>query len=86
MEAGDLLFASIAQGKGLQGAGAHGEHRVEGIALAKQELAFLQRAAALDDAVQRVHVFEVQRQGQAQGGEAAVLAMGLVLAVHLDEL
>ncbi|MNQ60217.1 hypothetical protein D3C85_744890 [compost metagenome] len=60
VEAGDLFFAGVGDGEGLEGAGAHGENRAEGIALAEQEFTLLQGTAALDDLVQRVHVFQVQ--------------------------
>jgi len=76
---GDLLFAAVAQAERLQGAGAYRIDRAEIVTLAEQELALLQRAAALDDFIQCIHVFKVKGQGQAQGGQAAILAVGLVV-------
>ncbi|MCY1428367.1 hypothetical protein D9M71_442490 [compost metagenome] len=84
VETGDLLFAAIGDAEGLQRAGAHGEQRGEGVALAEQELPLLKWPATLDDVVQRVHVFEVQRQRQAQGGETAFLAVCLRQVARLD--
>ncbi|MNR28903.1 hypothetical protein D3C85_1462520 [compost metagenome] len=85
MEAGDLLFAGVGHGEGLEGAGANREDRTEGIALAEQEFALLQRAAAFDDLVQRVHVLHVQGQRQAKGSQAAILAVGLGYVAYLDD-
>ncbi len=84
VEAGDLLFAGIGDAEGFQGAGAHGKDRAERIALAEQEFAFLQGTTALDDLVQRIHVFHGQRQGEAQRGQTAILAVCLGQCAHLD--
>ena len=82
MEAGELLFAAVAQAEGLQGAGAYCVNGIESVALAEQELALFQRAATFNDFVQRIHVFQIQRKWQAQGGQAAILAMGLVMSAQ----
>src|SRR3990167_3556269 len=84
VEPGDMFFATVAQAEGLQRAGTYGEHRVEDIALAKQEFAFFQGTTALDDLVQRVHVFHIQRKRQAQGRQTAILAMSLMWRMQLD--
>ncbi|MNZ90823.1 hypothetical protein D3C78_1097940 [compost metagenome] len=80
VEAGELFFTGVAQAEGLEGAGTDSVDRIEGIALAKQKLAFFQRPAALDDFVQRIHVFQIQRKRQAKRGQAAILAMGLTMS------
>ncbi|MNH21032.1 hypothetical protein D3C79_808240 [compost metagenome] len=86
MEAGDLLFAAVAEAEGFQGAGTYCVDRAEIVTLAEQELAFFQRSPTLDDFIQCIHVFQVERQRQAQGGQAAVLAMGLVVWAQFDWL
>src|SRR5450830_1436463 len=82
MKAGDLFFAAVTQAEGLQRPGAHGIDRAERVALTKQELAFLQWSATLDDFVQRIHVLQVQRKWQAERGQAAILAMGLTVGAQ----
>ncbi|VTM19230.1 Uncharacterised protein [Pseudomonas aeruginosa] len=84
VEAGDLFFAGIGDAEGFQGAGAHGKDRTERIALAEQEFAFLEGTTALDDLVQRIHVFHGQRQREAQRGQTAILAVCLGQCAHLD--
>jgi len=86
VETGDLFFTAVAQAEGLEGAGAYGINRAEIVTLAEQKLAFFQRASAFDDLIQCIHVFEVERKRQAQGGQAAVLAVGLVVGAQFDWL
>ncbi|MNT01914.1 hypothetical protein D3C72_1364010 [compost metagenome] len=79
VETGELFFTGIAQVEGLECAGAYRVNRVERVALAEQKLTLFQWAATFDDLVQRVHVFQIQRKWQTQRGQAAILAMGLVM-------
>jgi len=86
VETGDLLFAAVAEAEGLQRARAYCIDGIKLVALAKQKLAFFQWAAAFDDVVQRIHVFQIQRKWQAEGGQAAILAMGLAVSAQFDWL
>jgi hypothetical protein len=86
VEAGDLFFAAVAQAEGLQRAGAYCINGIEGVTLAEQKLAFFQRATTFNDFVQRIHVFQIQRKWQAERGQAAILAMGLVVSAQFDWL
>ncbi|MNN11468.1 hypothetical protein D3C81_1244270 [compost metagenome] len=79
VEAGELFLTGVAQAEGLEGARTDCVDRIEGIALAEQKFAFFQRPATFDDFVQRIHVFQIQRKWQTQRGQAAILAMGLVM-------
>jgi hypothetical protein len=86
VEARDLLFAAVAEAEGFQGPGTYCVDRAKTVTLAEQKLAFLERSPAFDDFIQCVHVFQVQRKRQAQGGQAAILAMGLVVWAQFDWL
>ncbi|MNE32491.1 hypothetical protein D3C80_1261060 [compost metagenome] len=86
VEAGDLLFAAVAQAEGFQGARAYCKDGIENVALAEQELAFFQWAATFDDVVQRIHVFQIQRKWQAKWCQAAILAMSLVMSAQFNWL
>ena len=86
VETGDLFFAAIAEAEGLQCARAYCIDGIKLVALAKQKLAFFQWAAAFDDVVQRIHVFQIQRKWQAEGGQAAILAVSLAVSAQFDWL
>jgi hypothetical protein len=86
VEAGDLLFAAIAQAERLQGARAYCIDGIELVTLAKQKLAFLQWATTFNDFVQRIHVFQIQRKWQAEGRQAAILAVSLAVSAQFNWL
>src|SRR5476649_2050843 len=86
MEARELFFATVAQAEGFQGTGTHCVYGAKTVALTKQEFAFFQRATPFDDFVERVHVFQIQRKWQAEGSQAAILAMSRAVSAQLDWL
>ena len=53
-------IAAVAEAERLQRSRAYCIDGIKLVALAKQKLAFFQRAAAFDDVVQRIHVFQIQ--------------------------
>ena len=86
VETGDLFFAAIAQAEGFQRARTYCINGLKLVALAKQELTFFQRATTFNNLVQRFHVFQIQRKWQAEGGQAAILAMSLAMSAQFNWL
>jgi hypothetical protein len=85
VETGDLFFAGVAQAEGLQGAGAYCINGIEGVTLAEQELAFFSGRPRLTIS-SSASMSSRFRKWQAERGQAAILAMGLVVSAQFDWL
>src|SRR5690606_16680794 len=74
VEAGDLFGTVAIEQVGLQRTGAQGVDVLHGLARTKQVLAFVQRAIALDDALQLGDFLLVQHHRQAEPADGTVMA------------